>query len=134
MYFLSLHFKLWYRYTGFLSLWFNSGVTLDDTLFICLCAGADSDWHHLEFVTCWEAHAQRVERAWVWGVKSHHDRTASQLINLLVVQMNNEYLRVQTANTCVYSNMLPCSNKLNVILLTTVSSYKLCNFSAYCTI
>ena len=97
----------------------------------CLCAGADSDWYHLEFVTCWEDHAQRVERAWVWRVKSHNDKTASPLINLLVVQMNNKYLRVQTVNTCVYSNMLLCSNKLNVILLTTASSYKLCNFSAY---
>lgn len=64
-----------------------------------ICAGADSDWHHLESVTCREGHAQRVERD--RGVKSRH---ASHQINL-VVQMKNEYLRVQTVKSCVYSNM-----------------------------
>lgn len=29
---------------------------------LLLSAGADSDWHYLESVPCWEGHAQRVER------------------------------------------------------------------------
>lgn len=84
------------------------------------CAGGDSDWHHLEPVTCWQGHAQRVEGG--RGVKSRLDRPAAHLIiNLLVVQMN----------ACVYSNMLLCPNKLSLILLIIVSSFKLCELSAY---
>lgn len=37
-------------------------IKSDVALVLCLCAGADSDWHHLESVTCREGHAQRVER------------------------------------------------------------------------
>lgn len=32
-------------------------------LYLFLSAGADSDWHYLEPVTCWEGHAKRVERS-----------------------------------------------------------------------
>lgn len=117
MYFLSLCFKPWYRYCGFLNIWLNSGVTLDYTLnhfFLvscvrkksvpkkkkcCLCAGADSDWHHLEFVTCWEDHAQRVERAWVWGVKSHDDKTASPQLTF--------WLYRWIINICVFTQRIP---------------------------
>lgn len=45
--------------------------------------------------------------------EEYHDGPASHLINLLVVQMNNEYLRVQTVNAYVYSNMLLCPIKLS---------------------
>lgn len=80
-------------------------------LVLCLHAGADSDWHHLEPVTCREGHAQRVERG--WGVKGHH---APHPINPTVVQMNDEYLRVQTVKSCLFQHV-SLFNKLNVILL-----------------
>lgn len=80
-------------------------------LVLCLRAGADSDWHHLEPVTCREGHAQRVERG--WGVKGHH---APHPIKPTVVQMNDEYLRVQTVKSCLFRHV-SLFNKLNVILL-----------------
>lgn len=58
-----------------------------EKLVCCLCAGADSDWHNLEFVTCWENDAQTMEK--VRGVKIRHDIPASYPIKLLVVQLNN---------------------------------------------
>lgn len=60
--------------------------------FPCLCSGADSDWHRLEYVTSRKGDAQRVEG----GVKSCHGTPISHLPNLPVVQKNNKYLRVQS--------------------------------------
>lgn len=148
MYFLSLCFKPWYRYCGFLNIWLNSGVTLDYTLthfFLVSCVRKKSvpKKKMLSLCRCWLRLASPgichllgrscPKSGESLSLRSEKPRWQNCIppINLLVVQMNNKYLRVHTANTCVYSNMLLCSNKLNVILLTTVSSYKLCNFSAY---